>query len=245
LVVERLPKSRGRVVAQIHGSRMTLDLDDYVQRKIWYGCFEPAQVRVASRMIRAGDTVIDVGANVGFYTLLFARLVGPSGTVHAFEPVMGDALERNVELNGYSNVTIHRVAVGANAGHVTLGNPLLRVSSGSWQRSSSEGAREVSQVALDQFVQEQVAFLKVDVEGMEPDVVAGLSSSLANRRVDALMIEIAGELLHEPSPIVKPLLAAGYRVRRIGEFGRLHPMGRPGRLTRLVGLYYILADRDA
>jgi len=222
---------------------MALDLNDHVPRKIWYHCFEPAQVRVAERMVRRGDIVFDVGANIGFYTLLFARLVGPSGRVHAFEPVMDVALRRNVELNGYANVVVHQAAAGAERGHVNLSNPLDGFSSGSWQRTDSNQAREVLQVALDDYVGAQVAFVKIDVEGMEPAVIAGLTRSPASRRVVALMVEIAGELLDEPAPVVEPLLAAGYRLRRIGEFGRLHHIDRPSRISRFVGLYYLLACR--
>jgi FkbM family methyltransferase len=221
---------------------MALDLDDYVQRKIWYGCFEPAQVRVAARMIRAGDTVIDVGANVGFYTLLFARLVGPTGTVHAFEPIHGDALEANVALNGYRNVVVHRTAVGAVEGSLTMTNPRAGDSTGSWQRSGDQG-RQVRQVALDRYAGKRVGFLKVDVEGMEAEVLAGLSDALAARRIEVLMVEMAGDLLDEPAPVTEPLREAGYTLRRIGEFGRLRRLGRPGYATRMVGLYYLLAFR--
>jgi FkbM family methyltransferase len=247
LVVERLrglsDEPSGPVVAEIQGSRMVLDLDDYVQRKIWYGCFEPAQVRVAARRIRKGDTVMDVGANVGFYTLLFARLVGPTGTVHAFEPVLGDVLEGNLELNDYRNVVVHRTAVGAEHARLMLTNPRAGDSTGNWQRSGGSEGREVPQVTLDEYVEERVAFVKVDVEGMEADVLAGLSHSLAAGRVDALMVEMAGDLLDEPAPVTEPLLEAGYEVRRIGEFGRLHGLGRPSHITRIVGLYYLLAFR--
>ena len=191
LAVERLrglvDEPSGPTVAEIHRSRMVLDLDDYVQRKIWYGCFEPAQVRVVERMIRPGDTVIDVGANVGFYTLLFARLVGSTGTVHAFEPVMADALELNLELNGYRQVTVHRAAAGAENGFVRLSNPRPRASSGNWRRSDGANGFEVPQVTLDQYVNERVAFVKIDVEGMEADVLAGLAGSIRSsphRHVD-------------------------------------------------------------
>lgn len=231
------------VEARILDSLMLLDLDDYVQRKIWYRCFEPAQRRIAQRLISPGDTVVDVGAHVGFYTLLFARLVGPSGTVHAFEPVMGDVLERNIELNGYRNVVVHRVAVGAKAGRVRLENPSVGFSSGNWQRGDGRDAREVAQVALDDCLKDHIAFMKIDVEGMEPDVIEGLSESLADGRVDTLMVEIGREFVSDPSPVVEPLLANGYRLRRIGEFGGLHRIENPGRVARLVGLYYLLADQ--
>ena len=92
----------------VNGGRMLLDLDDYVQRKIWYRSFEPVTARALRRLLRPGDVALDVGANVGFYTLLFASRVGPSGTVHAFEPVNGEKLEANLELSGLRNVVVSR-----------------------------------------------------------------------------------------------------------------------------------------
>jgi hypothetical protein len=55
------------------------------------------------------------------------------------------------------------------------------------------------------------------------------------------MVEIAGDLLDDPAPVAEPLLAAGYRLYRIGEFGRLRRVGRTSRITRRIGLYYLLA----
>jgi hypothetical protein len=55
---------------------------------------------------------------------------------------------------------------------------------------------------------------------------------------------MAGDLLDEPAPVTEPLLEAGYTLRRIGEFGRLRGLGRPGYATRMVGLYYLLAFRS-
>jgi FkbM family methyltransferase len=255
LVVERvrphLPPPPSPVECDVMGSRMLIDLDDYVQRKIWYRSFEPYEVRVLSRLLRPGDTAVDVGANVGFYTLLFARLVGPAGSVHAFEPVNGDTLQENVDLNGYRQVTVQRVAVGAAPGTVWLGRrPEPKgLSSGSWRRGAEDEAREVEQIALDDYLGDRhVRLVKIDVEGMEPDVIAGLSRTFAEGRVDALMAEMTEPLMREPRQVLDPLAAAGYRLRRIGEFGGLRAVdsdasGPPTRGARLTGLYHLLAVR--
>ena len=74
------------------------------------------------RNIRPGNRVLDLGANVGLFTLLFARCVGPSGMVYAFEPgpLSTALLTANVILNGYQNVIIERAAVTDRSGDVSL-----------------------------------------------------------------------------------------------------------------------------
>src|SRR4051794_1920829 len=69
------------------GFRMRVDLGEYMQRRFYYHCYEGPEVRFMSRWVRPGDTVVDVGAHVGLFTLHAARLVGPVGRVLAFEPV--------------------------------------------------------------------------------------------------------------------------------------------------------------
>ncbi len=255
LVVERarphLPPPPSPVECEVMGSRMRLDLDDYIQRKVWYRSFEPYEVRVLSRLLRPGDTAVDVGANVGFYTLLFARLVGPTGSVYAFEPMDGDGLQANVDLNGYHQVTVQRVAVGAAPGLVSIGRPpeAEGASSGMWRRGADVDAREVEQIALDDYLGvRHVRLVKIDVEGMEPDVLAGLSRTLAEGRVDALVAEMHEHLLDDPQRVLDPLAAAGFRLLRIGKFGRLHPVGggssgSPTWGARLTGQYHLLALR--
>jgi FkbM family methyltransferase len=227
---------------------MLLDLDDYVQRKIWYRSFEPVAARTLRRLLRPGDIALDVGANVGFYTLLFATCVGPSGSVHAFEPVNGDLLEANVALSGLENVVVSRTAAGAAPGSVLIGRRAGAEgsSSGAWRRGPSLDALQVEQVALDDYVDAHVPgpirLVKIDVEGMEADVIAGMSRTLAAGRVDALLVEVSGGAMSEPGELLEPLAAAGLRSWRLGAFGGRRRPG-PSFDARLVGLYHLLALR--
>lgn len=252
LVVEpvgrHLPPPPSPAEEPVNGGRMLLDLDDYVQRKIWYRSFEPVAARTLRRLLRRGDAAFDIGANVGFYTLLFATCVGPSGSVHAFEPVNGDAIDRNVELSGLENVVLSRVAAGAEAGSVLIGRRtnFEGRSSGAWRRGPTLDAVEVEQIALDDYVEAHVPgrirLVKIDVEGMEPDVLAGLRTTLAAGRVDALLVEVAGEAMDDPGPVLEPLQRAGYRVSRLGPFGGRRRPG-PSFDAKLTGLYHLLAVR--
>ena len=83
---------------------------------------EPAVREAMRRHVHAGDTVLDIGANIGLWSLFLAELVGESGTVEAFEPVPGNirGLEENVRLSGHGNVRINPIALGSRAGEVRL-----------------------------------------------------------------------------------------------------------------------------
>jgi FkbM family methyltransferase len=250
LVVEplgrRLPPPPSPVQERVNGGRMLLDLDDYVQRKIWYRSLEPVATRALRRLLRPGDVAFDVGANVGYYTLLFASRVGPSGSVHAFEPVNGDVLEENVALSAFENVVVSRTAAGAVPGSVAIGRRAGAEgrSSGAWRRGPALDAIEVEQIALDDYVEAHVPgrirLVKIDVEGMEVDVIAGLRRSLG--RVDALLVEVAGDAMTEPDAVLEPLAAAGFRSCRLGAFGGRRRPG-PAFDAKLTGLYHLLALR--
>src|SRR5262245_30539798 len=86
------------------------------------GIFESETVELFLKLLAPGMTALDVGANVGQYTLLAAQRVGPSGRVHAFEPTphVAAKLRANVRLNGFRNVTVAEMAVGDHCGEATL-----------------------------------------------------------------------------------------------------------------------------
>ena len=127
----------------------------------------------------------------------------------------GDALEANLELSGLRNVVVSRAAVGAAPGTVAIGRHAGAESrsSGAWRRGPAPGAVEVEQITLDDYVEAHVPgrirLVKIDVEGMEPDELAGLSRTLAAGRVDALLVELSGDAMEEPDAVLEPLRAAG------------------------------------
>src|SRR5258708_4586206 len=96
----------------VQGQRMWLDDKDSLElatREI----YEPMETRLFKKEIKPGQTVLDIGANIGYYTLIAAKLVGPSGKVYAFEPDPTNfkILKKNVERNGHSNVVLVNQAV--------------------------------------------------------------------------------------------------------------------------------------
>ncbi len=177
--------------------RLFIDLSDHViGLSIVRGAYERDETAFVRRTLRPGDIAIDVGAHIGFFTIHMAALVGAGGRVHAFEPFdrNADLLERSIAENRFQDrVTLHRAAVGAASGRATLtfaeetlntgGAYLLRPGTAPL---TGNAQRSVPVVALDELpLPRPVRFLKLDVEGAEPQVLRG-----------------AGRLLREDRPVI-------------------------------------------
>jgi FkbM family methyltransferase len=208
---------------------MRLDLDDYVQRRIFYESHEPEQLAFFRRFLRRGDVVLDVGAHVGLFTLVSALEVGPVGEVHAFEPVPANfaALEANVELNGFENIVLNRAAVGAENGEVELGIPDDALALGgetSAMYTVGGGARTVSAplIRLDDYVgalgDREIRILKMDAEGLEPSVLEGFRDRLQHAPPAAIVLEVNVELLDRHGftgpELISELRSYGYELYR-------------------------------
>jgi FkbM family methyltransferase len=195
--------------AEVYGQKMFLDPADTVITPCLLAgrTFERMTVLSLSYLVKPGDRVVDVGANIGYFTLLLARLVGPAGQVFAFEP---DArafklLRRNVEANGYKNVVLVNKAVGRQPGqarlylnHANRGDNRL-MPTGDWL------SVEVEMTTLDAAVEGNVGFIKIDVQGYEEEVLAGAGRLLALPSV-ALAVEVWPEGLHQAGASLDGLL---------------------------------------
>ena len=187
----------GRFVAEVQtpgGALFVHLLDLGVGRPLYTGKeYKPEETALLLRTLKPGMTVVDVGANVGYMALLAARCVGPAGRVLAIEPdaANGDLLTANVERNGYRNVTICRYAVGGAPGMATLyrsawnmGNH--RLNAGAAGQAIAHQAVQVPVETVDRLVSQnglsRVDFVKMDVEGYEPGVLAGLHETMARDR---------------------------------------------------------------
>ncbi|TAN34326.1 FkbM family methyltransferase [bacterium] len=252
--------------------KLRLDLRDYTQRGMFYDAYETQELNFMEEVLRPGDVVIDVGANIGLFTLVAARAVGPSGSVHAFEPVPGNCerLEENVQLNGFTNVRLNKSAVRDRAGTVALAIDAEMARTSGASTSSfftvtqlADPVREVTAQAetIDDYSTREVAnrsirLVKIDVEGSEPAVLAGMSDVLKSHRVDVLMLEVSLYGLARSGSrildVVEPLRTAGYDLYRLGVGGlltRWSYLGEPsiperggGEAGMIRGLYKGLQD---
>lgn len=151
--------------------------------RVLLGSYEPEQTALFVRHVGPGGTFLDVGAHVGFYTLLGSRLVGPEGRVWSFEPDPTNAgfLREHVRLNDAGNVQVREVAMAREAGSARFGGG---TGSGTG-RLTDTGDRAVRTVALDPFCVEHgitPTAVKMDVEGAEAAVIEGGSQVLRQAR---------------------------------------------------------------
>ncbi len=174
----------------------------------------------ARRYIRPGMVVIDVGANVGAFTLLASRLVGPHGRVVAIEPVPENAacLRRAISDNGLANVTVAQVALGSVEGEITLSADPGRLGAASavFDRGPARIAARLA--TLDSLAEElslrRVDFIKIDVEGYEPEVLLGAPRVLAE--LTPTVVAAAYHLPEHRSLLPEFLSQLGYRTRIVG-----------------------------
>jgi FkbM family methyltransferase len=173
------------------GIRMLVDLRR--EKFYWTGAYEPAVQAALARRLRPGMRVWDVGAHVGFFSLLAARLVGPTGEVHAFEPLPENCerLEHNARLNGFTNIVAHAHAVGVELGAATFYDH-ESTSMGSLVGDGTDvPSRVVGQTTLDALavILASPTLIKIDVEGAELDVLRGGTKLFASEQPE-LIVEI-------------------------------------------------------
>lgn len=145
--------------------------------------------------VRPGMHVLDIGANIGLYTLLLSRLVGPAGTVIAFEPdpQLFEALTENCRKNSVTNVHLCNLAVGAHSGTKILFRSLLNAGDNRLAEvdpSDLRRAVEVRVATVDEIVGDRpVDFIKIDTQGWEGEVLAGMQRVLARNSTLQICLE--------------------------------------------------------
>jgi FkbM family methyltransferase len=142
-----------------------------------YGEFSIGEQEIFAQIVRPGALVVEVGANIGAHTVELARLAGLDGEVHAFEPqrIVFQALCANLALNNCANVFARQVAVGEHAGTIAVPplDPSVRTNFGALALRGATFGEDVPLVTLDGLDLPACQFLKVDVEGMEVEVLKG------------------------------------------------------------------------
>ena len=152
------------------------------QHSCWLGYFEKKKQIIFSRIIHKGAVVYDIGAHVGFYTLLASVLVGPKGRVFAFEPSPRNIcyLKNHLRLNGCDNVTLVEAAVAEKEGIASFEES----DNGYYDHLSIRGNLKVKTVSLDNLVLNGKIsppdFIKIDAEGAELLVLSGAKNILVN-----------------------------------------------------------------
>jgi len=187
---------------------------------------EPGTGDALRRLVQPGMVVADVGANIGLLTLIMAWSAGPSGQVIAFEPeaVPRSNLEKMKHLNGLSWVEVRDQAVGETPGRLTFHVSDIIGHSSLYALPETENAREVQVevVRLDDVAPEgRMDVVKIDVEGAELDVLAGMSGLILRNPDLAIVAEFGPEHLKRvgqtPAQWFKAFADAGFKAYLIDE----------------------------
>lgn len=165
------------------------------------GVWEPEVTGAFRALVKPGDTVFDIGGDAGYYTLLFAKGVGPKGKVFVFEPIpkAQERIMENVSLNGFKNVTLVDLALGSRPGSFVLEKPFEASRINLEKKEAVPGEDILVKVErLDTLAEEQglprADLIKIDVEGAEMEILRGMEGYV-NKHHPTFVIELHPQLL--------------------------------------------------
>lgn len=201
------------------------------------GVFEPYTTEVIKQNISNGDLVMDIGANIGYFTLIMAKGIRENGKVFSFEPEPKnfELLKKNVEINNYSNVILEKKAIGNKTGIAKLYLADKKDNifySGLHRIFRSDLVSQISNpisiniIKLDDYLQDlksikKIRLIKIDVEGAEFDVLKGMSKILDGNKEIKIVMEFSSENLKDygsnPSDVMDFLINKGFKLSIINE----------------------------
>ena len=245
---------RNKKIIEIQGSRMYIDVNDLdpKMRKTFqaYGLnliHEEATTALFKKIVKPGDVVLDLGANIGYFTLLAARLVGERGRVYAFEPEPTNFryLRKNIEMNNYRNVFAYSKGVSNmsgktrlficpyDSGHHTINKP------GGIKKYRPDYDGEIKEIEIDVVIAddflkgkvEKVDVIKIDIEGAEVLAFNGMKKILKGNQNVKIFLEFFPLLIQEmgdsPEEFIRQLqedykftifaIARDYSINNVGE----------------------------
>lgn len=187
----------------VNGLKIIADLDDWIQQNIFFnGIYDSHGIAYLNKCLVKGDTFIDIGANIGSYTLVASKLVGNNGKIIAFEPVdtVSNRLEQNISLNKLENITVVKKAVYTDHALLSLhvaSQENLGMSSILRHDSESGKIIDVEAVALDEYLKTQnileIKLIKLDIEGAELFALQGMTNTILKNK-PILMVEISSDV---------------------------------------------------
>jgi FkbM family methyltransferase len=219
---------------------------------MFFGLYDQPEIALLKKVLKKGDTFFDVGAYVGYYSLIASGIVGEKGQVHSFEPVprLSDSLIKTVQQNGIRNITVNQVAVCEDEGIVSVyvadQSSLNLGTSSVFGTADQKTTVAVQRVSLDSYCAissiSRVNVMKVDIEGSEIECILGMKSLLNKTPPPDLLIEVNPKILRRrglsSADLMDLLFQAQYRLFRIQDFPfRLILIQRGTEITTLLNLF--------
>ena len=229
---------------EIEGEKMYLDKVDALSLSI-NGIHEKIITNLIKKEIHRGDIVVDIGAHIGYYTLQFANLVGPTGKVYAFEPEPKnfELLKKNVQINKHDNVVLIQKIVSDKVGIVeffiskfdSIGNKLFK-------SDESGSSIKVGSTTLDEYfkdLKKKIDFIKMDIQGGEGKAILGMKNLLKENKNLKIIQEWWPDALKQnhtnPEDHLKFLQHIGYKFYEID--GTIKKDILPITIEQLLGKY--------
>jgi FkbM family methyltransferase len=204
------------------GTTVSVRTDQRIERWMWAGAYEPELVSLLKKTLKAGMTVLDLGANIGYFSVIAAALVGENGQVHAFEPMPHNLVRLRKNLEPFHWTIVHPYAVGNVTGEVSIHYSDKETGWASIHDKHPLGnlpcKSAVSATRLDDWLQtnsvNRIDFIKLDIEGSELDALRGARQTLDRFRPTIVAETKCGWNRVE---IHELLSAIGYECRSFGE----------------------------
>lgn len=207
------------------------------------GCWEPLETNAVKRILRAGCVAFDIGANIGYFTLLMSKLVGPSGQVHCFEPTAYAfrRMQENIDLNPTlprQNLVLNNKGLSSQSE-----SKVEALESRFSSRLLAHDEKELIEfITLDDYVRTRelgrIDFIKIDVDGYDHEVIKGGVEMLRTLR-PVVMAEICNRVLKERGVDFEEYLAlyieCGYRRCELLETGEIISLDLATHDSRLEG----------
>lgn len=225
---------RGERVIKVRGLRLAAKTPDRILALTLarWGLLESGEDNLLRREVRAGMAAADLGANIGLMTMELASLVGPGGSVHAFEPDPENAalLEKNAGMNGFRHVRVRRAAVSNKNGTAKLYlNEDHRGDHRLYDSNDGRKFTEVETVRLDDALKDldRLDFVKMDIQGFEDRALDGMRGLLARSPGVKILCELCPGLLElagsDPGRFLEEWHGLGFVLHRVNSDGTASP----------------------
>lgn len=207
----------------LFGYKVKLDLSDWIQRNIFLRSFYHNDKIIIENVLKEGMTFIDVGSNIGYFSLLASQLVGDKGLVIAFEPNFKpySYFKKTIENNSIKNIELYNYAIGDKEGDIWL-YPNHEDKYNATATLVDVGQKDRYKVktnTLDNIIEKlnlkDIDYLKIDVDGYEPNVLEGAINALQSRKIKNMQLEFGTYLLkannYSSEKLYKLILNYGYK----------------------------------
>lgn len=189
----------GSKIVSVQGNKMYVDKYDSM-RLSFHGIHEPLETKIFRNLLKRGDAVVDIGANIGYYTLIAAKKISKDGKVFAFEPEPYNfsILEKNIKLNRFNNIKAIKMAVSETKGksNLFLSEEIGNTGSHTLQGKSNKTTL-VAVISLDEFFKhsDKIDIIKMDAEGAEYSIFKGMLNIIKrNHKIKIIMEFIPSNL---------------------------------------------------